>query len=136
MAICGLPKSQRLPRLFRLVFILRPCNGVVEPLLRAQAEALDQLALESVVRNCLRLEFGAAEITDALSGIGDDLSNHLALHGIGARPLQRRLRSERQSARRVEAVMAGRYLAGGANLACDRHVRIGRVPGLPKYQQW
>jgi integrase len=35
--------------------------------LRAQAEALDQLALESVVGNCLRLEFGAAEITDALS---------------------------------------------------------------------
>ena len=52
--------------------------------MRAQAEALDQLALESVVRNCLRLEFGAAEITDALSGIGDDLSNHLALHRIGA----------------------------------------------------
>ena len=54
--------------------------------MRTQAEPADQRALELVVRHGLCAEGGAVEIADALSGIGDDLANDLALNGIGAMP--------------------------------------------------
>ena len=76
--------------------------------MRTQAEPADQRALELVVRHGLCAEGGAVEIADALSGIGDDLANDLALNGIGAMPLQRRLDCDRQSARGIESVVAGR----------------------------
>src|SRR4051812_1328167 len=86
-------------------FILRRRRGRGERLigprssLGREPEPTDELALELVIGHRLRQEVGAAEITDALAGIGEHLAQHLALDRIGAIALQRRLDRARQARR-------------------------------------
>src|SRR6266540_6595933 len=102
------------PLLFGTVLFCADRGAASRPLLGQETETADELALELVVGHRLRQEVGAAEVTEALPGIGDHLTDRVALDRIGAVPFQRRLDRGRQAGGSVEPVMARRHLGGGA----------------------